>query len=114
MSRNYARLQFSDFTLTKASLQTVDPSNTLQLDKEIALHNISMKGLCFSTNQPFEINDQFFLQLRLFSPRNYIVGQVIWKKKTAVAYTYGISILATDFDYHQYMKFYDNYRKTQQ
>lgn len=54
MSRNYARLQFSDFTLTKASLQTVDPSNTLQLDKEIALHNISMKGLCFSTNQPFK------------------------------------------------------------
>lgn len=116
VSRDYARAHFPDSPVTKATIQLVDGSHLLQKDSKIRLHEMSVKGIRFSSEIDFSIGDHIIMNIRLFAPTNHIFGKVVWKKQAhdTNTFTYGILIIMSDYDYYQFMHSYDTYIKNKQ
>jgi len=114
MPRTYARAQFSNPPVINASIQVIDGSCLLQKDSKIAIHDLGLQGLHFSSMTAFSIGETINLQISLFSPTNHISGEVIWKRDETDTYHYGLKIITSDCDFFQFMHSYDTYIKEQQ
>ncbi|WP_117168464.1 hypothetical protein [Paraliobacillus sediminis] len=116
MSRSHARAHFSDSPETEAKIKVLHDEINLETNSQIRLHELSVKGLRFSSSNAFSVGDNIIMNLRLFAPTNHIFGEVIWKEQTNKKddYTYGIKIIMSDYDYYQFMNSYDTYIKNKQ
>lgn len=113
LSRDHARAHFADSPETDAKIILMDCESMNEITSQIRLHELSVKGLRFSTTNAFSVGDHLVMNLRLFAPTNHIFGEVIWKEQAyeQANYTYGIKIIMSDYDYYQFMNSYDTYIK---
>ncbi|WP_112182146.1 MULTISPECIES: hypothetical protein [Paraliobacillus] len=113
MSRDHARAHFADSPETEATFKVMNCESINKTSSQIRLHELSVKGLRFSTTTAFSVGDHIVINLRLFAPTNHIFGEVIWKEQAhePADYTYGIKIIMSDYDYYQFMNSYDAYIK---
>lgn len=116
MSRSHARAHFSDSPETEAKIKVMHDNMNMETSIQIHLHELSVKGLRFSTTNAFSVGDNIIMKIRLFAPTNHIFGEVIWKEQMHESddYTYGIKIIMSDYDYYQFMNSYDTYIKNKQ
>jgi hypothetical protein len=74
----------------------------------VNIENISLNGLCFSSDLNFPVNKNMVLsfKVRLFNFQTTILGTIVWKRKTIDGYTYGLEILSSNIGYIQTVAFF--------
>ncbi|TWI59989.1 PilZ domain-containing protein [Halalkalibacter nanhaiisediminis] len=67
------------------------------------VENISLTGLRLRSDLDFPIMKELILSLEvsLFGRENYLLGTIVWKKKSGEQFVYGFEIRSTNIGYMQ-------------
>ncbi|WP_407269637.1 PilZ domain-containing protein [Radiobacillus sp. PE A8.2] len=111
-TRKHERLHFDKPTTVPATIGTVYNNVINQQKASVSLRNISLSGMCFTSDIDVSVGDLLLLELNLFTNVNLIYAEVRWKKSTKDSFTYGIKIVTSDLNYFKYMDSFEQYKNT--
>ncbi|WP_186576575.1 PilZ domain-containing protein [Aquibacillus kalidii] len=109
MTRQGSRIPFQTAPSMKTTITRVNGLNLFKSETVIALKDVSVSGICFTSELDFEVGQYLTIELSLFTPTNQIFGEVVRKESKDSSYTYGFKITTADKTYHEYMSSYENY-----
>ncbi|MDL4838907.1 PilZ domain-containing protein [Aquibacillus rhizosphaerae] len=112
MKRSTQRIEFTNPPLADTTIMLVEEKDEVQITKilsKIKFVDLSVTGLCFSSELDLYKGQKIIIRAKLFSPTNHIFGEIKWKEQNSHEMTYGLEIISADFNYFQYMNSYENY-----